>query len=409
MRQLQPVIWSKGTFLSPQHLQAQERFVEDCARFYLDSLNSRSLGIPLTSSSTPRPSPRACSPSPAPPASSPTRSPSTSPPPTPRPPPASSTSASTTGRESCMFYLAIPQYLQGGMNVSIAARPRQHSLPRPDADGARREQRHQREARPGRAQEPADPRRRRKPRRLRRSSAAPRIAQRPAAGIYSPRPHLHPTPDRHPRPPHPQPHPQRHGRAAGRPQQPALRQPAARKTSPSPTSPPPTSPTSGCSTPSTPTFRPAPLPRFQQRPARAALQRAVRPRRRPHRFLHQDRAARPAPPTTTSTRRLLRRARPPHPRPCSKPSSPATSSPSRSSSCRDTIYATSIDKDAYFEGSRFYLAISADIRDADLIDRAPKLAEDPAPPPRSKRSFATPCPASACSTSPPRPAPSPSS
>jgi len=40
---------------------------------------------------------------------------------------------------------------------------------------------------------------------------------------------------------------------------------------------------------------------------------------------------------------------------------------------RDTIYATSIDKDAYFEGSRFYLAISADIRDAELIDRTPKL------------------------------------
>jgi type VI secretion system protein ImpJ len=40
---------------------------------------------------------------------------------------------------------------------------------------------------------------------------------------------------------------------------------------------------------------------------------------------------------------------------------------------RDTIYATSIEKDAYFEGSRFYLAISADIRDADLIERAPQL------------------------------------
>jgi type VI secretion system protein ImpJ len=40
---------------------------------------------------------------------------------------------------------------------------------------------------------------------------------------------------------------------------------------------------------------------------------------------------------------------------------------------RDTIYATSIEKDSYFEGSRFYLAISADIRDADLIDRAPQL------------------------------------
>ena len=42
---------------------------------------------------------------------------------------------------------------------------------------------------------------------------------------------------------------------------------------------------------------------------------------------------------------------------------------------RDTIYATPIDKDSYFEGSRFYLAISADIRDADLIDRTQKLVK----------------------------------
>jgi len=42
---------------------------------------------------------------------------------------------------------------------------------------------------------------------------------------------------------------------------------------------------------------------------------------------------------------------------------------------RDTIYATPIDKDSYFEGSRFYLAISADIRDADLIERTQKLVK----------------------------------
>ena len=42
---------------------------------------------------------------------------------------------------------------------------------------------------------------------------------------------------------------------------------------------------------------------------------------------------------------------------------------------RDTIYATSIDKDAYFDGSRFYLAVSADINDADVIDRTPKFVK----------------------------------
>jgi type VI secretion system protein ImpJ len=39
MRQLRPVIWAKGTFLTPQHLQAQDRFVESTFRFRLEALN----------------------------------------------------------------------------------------------------------------------------------------------------------------------------------------------------------------------------------------------------------------------------------------------------------------------------------------------------------------------------------
>ena len=42
---------------------------------------------------------------------------------------------------------------------------------------------------------------------------------------------------------------------------------------------------------------------------------------------------------------------------------------------RETIYAGSIDKDSYFENSRFYLAVSADMRDADIIERVPKLTK----------------------------------
>ena len=38
MRQLQPVIWAKGTFLTPQHLQLQDRFVESVLEFKLDAL-----------------------------------------------------------------------------------------------------------------------------------------------------------------------------------------------------------------------------------------------------------------------------------------------------------------------------------------------------------------------------------
>lgn len=38
MKRLQPVIWSKGTFLTPQHLQIQDRFIESTLEFYLQSL-----------------------------------------------------------------------------------------------------------------------------------------------------------------------------------------------------------------------------------------------------------------------------------------------------------------------------------------------------------------------------------
>src|SRR5215831_6144271 len=39
MRQLQPVVWSKGTFLIPQHLQTRDRFLESVLQFELEALN----------------------------------------------------------------------------------------------------------------------------------------------------------------------------------------------------------------------------------------------------------------------------------------------------------------------------------------------------------------------------------
>ena len=45
MRQLQPVIWSKGVFLSPQHLQAQDHFFEDSLHFTLEALSFRAWGF----------------------------------------------------------------------------------------------------------------------------------------------------------------------------------------------------------------------------------------------------------------------------------------------------------------------------------------------------------------------------
>src|SRR5256714_4198888 len=38
MRQMQPVLWTKGVLLSPQHFQTQDRFLEDLLEFQLSTL-----------------------------------------------------------------------------------------------------------------------------------------------------------------------------------------------------------------------------------------------------------------------------------------------------------------------------------------------------------------------------------
>lgn len=45
MNPLQPVIWTKGTFLSPQHLQTQDRFIENSLRFRVESMISNPWGF----------------------------------------------------------------------------------------------------------------------------------------------------------------------------------------------------------------------------------------------------------------------------------------------------------------------------------------------------------------------------
>ncbi len=45
MKGLQPVIWSKGTFLTPQHMQAQDRFIENTLRFQMEALSFRPWGF----------------------------------------------------------------------------------------------------------------------------------------------------------------------------------------------------------------------------------------------------------------------------------------------------------------------------------------------------------------------------
>jgi type VI secretion system protein ImpJ len=45
MKQLQPVIWSKGTFLQPQHLQTQDRYLESLLHFRQESLRFAPYGF----------------------------------------------------------------------------------------------------------------------------------------------------------------------------------------------------------------------------------------------------------------------------------------------------------------------------------------------------------------------------
>src|ERR1700722_20192603 len=45
MKRFQPVIWAKGTFLTPQHLQCQDRFLEGPLQFQIDALNFRPWGF----------------------------------------------------------------------------------------------------------------------------------------------------------------------------------------------------------------------------------------------------------------------------------------------------------------------------------------------------------------------------
>src|ERR1700722_3024651 len=45
MRRLEPVIWTKGTFLNPQQLQSQDRFLEETLQFHLQALQFRPWGF----------------------------------------------------------------------------------------------------------------------------------------------------------------------------------------------------------------------------------------------------------------------------------------------------------------------------------------------------------------------------
>ena len=118
MRQLQPVIWSKGTLLSPQHLQAQERFVQDTLRFYMESLGDSLWGFShlqldphaLSNGTLAVSSARGVFPDAAPfdfPACEPA------------PPSRTLEPCFNNGRTVCTFFLAVPEYRSSTMNIAM--------------------------------------------------------------------------------------------------------------------------------------------------------------------------------------------------------------------------------------------------------------------------------------------------
>src|SRR6185437_5943874 len=121
MKQLQPVIWSKGTFLSPQHLQLQDRFLENLLQFHLESLAFRPWGFTqlevsqeaLAAGSLAISAASGIFPDgllfeiPAPDAA---------------PPPKQLADCFMPDQKSLDLYLAIPQYRDRGLNVAMSAR-----------------------------------------------------------------------------------------------------------------------------------------------------------------------------------------------------------------------------------------------------------------------------------------------
>ena len=180
MKQLQPVLWTKGTFLTPQHLQLQDRFLEDSLNFRLQALKfcawgfsevvldqelladgqlaiSRASGIfpdgllfDIPASDQP-------------------------------PPSKALAEFFDPGVRDLDIYLTVPDYREKGLNVSGVGRDRRFTLPGGDHHRPRRKHRYRGKAGADCAQESAAAGGQRDPRRQLRRCASPMCsAPRPA-------------------------------------------------------------------------------------------------------------------------------------------------------------------------------------------------------------------------------------
>jgi type VI secretion system protein ImpJ len=118
MRQLQPVVWSKGVFLSPQHLQAQDRFFEDTLRFLSGALSFRGWGfasLQIDAAGMSQGTLRVTEASGIFPDGLMLDLPASDTP----PPSRTLEECFSDGRSTCAFYLAVPQDRPGGINVAL--------------------------------------------------------------------------------------------------------------------------------------------------------------------------------------------------------------------------------------------------------------------------------------------------
>ncbi len=123
MKRLQPVVWTKGTFLSPQHLQIQDRFLENVLHFQLETLSFRPWGFRSLQIDAEGALRRLCSISRPPPAFCPTGCCSISPTPTARPRPRSLKDCFDPDQRTLDIYFAVPHYRDRGLNVANSAAP----------------------------------------------------------------------------------------------------------------------------------------------------------------------------------------------------------------------------------------------------------------------------------------------
>ncbi len=123
MRQLQPVLWTKGVLLHPQHLQTQDRFLEDLIEFQLSTLSVYPWGFSRLEIDREALAGGAIGISAAAgilPDGLLFDMPESDPPPAPRP----LEGSWGPDQRSLDVYLSIPEHRLGGYNVSIAPRDR---------------------------------------------------------------------------------------------------------------------------------------------------------------------------------------------------------------------------------------------------------------------------------------------